>query len=61
MTQIDVMESAVIWSPRCRNYLRWDSAREIWLSLSPGRTIWELADEAEVEGLLTDIRENIIE
>jgi hypothetical protein len=61
MTQIDVMAPYVVWSPRAHNYFCWDSAREIWMSLAPGRTIWEHAADDEVEGLLTDIRENIIE
>lgn len=59
--QVDVAEPAVIFSPRAHNYLRWESAREIWLSLSPGRTIWELATEDEIESMISDIIDSIIE
>jgi len=59
--QVNVMESAVVWAPRAHNHLRWESERGIWLSLSPGRTIWELADEDEIASLMNDIRDAIIE
>lgn len=59
--RVNVREAAVIWSPRCSNHLRWETAREIWMSLSPGRTIWELASDDEVSSLMKDIRDAFIE